>query len=356
MSAYNSLTFAPMLITEVFDTMKASTAWFDKVHLKNGEPTVPYLSQTQSGNSVAAIVADQGVSPEPGNCITITLKTQATFYHPVSFYTAQNFLIFRHESLNEFSGVVLVTILRRALEKFSWGYGVSMARLRKTRIMVPVTMSDTGEGIVDWDGLKQLGEELRAEAVKNAQAAAEVVEKGDNVDLPILTFAPMLVPDVFETMNASAAWYDKNKLTRGEGRVPYVSRSGLANGHEDPVGRQLLSPNSGNAVTIGVDTQTVFYQPTNFYTSVKIQVLRHPRLTADSGLVLVALLRSQMSKFQWGNGASLDRLQATRIMVPVTTSDSGEPVVDWDGMTAYGQALRARVERGMAQALAQPTP
>lgn len=54
-----------------------------------------------------------------------------------------------------------------------------------------------------------------------------------------------------------------------------------------------------------------------FYTSVKIQVLRHPQLSADNGPVLVALLREQMSKFQWGNGASLDRLKATRIMVPV---------------------------------------
>lgn len=138
--------------------------------------------------------------------------------------------------------------------------------------------------------------------------------------LETLDFQPMLITDVFETITASKAWYDKNKIQTGHGAYPYVSRSKLANGHESVVGKQDLPPNAGNAITIGVDTQSVFYQPTPFYTSVKIQVLRHVRMTPASGLVLVSLLREQMMKFQWGNGVSLVRLQATRIMVPAITN------------------------------------
>lgn len=171
MSAYGELTFTPMFITDVFESMKASTAWFDKVHLKGGEPSVPYLSQTQSDNSIAAIVADQGVAPEPGNCITVTLKTQATFYQPVPFYTAQNFLLFRHKNLDARSGLVLVTIMRRAMEKFSWGYGVSMARIQKTRIMVPTVENNSGDSSVDWSGMRQFGDELIRTAVGRAQQA-----------------------------------------------------------------------------------------------------------------------------------------------------------------------------------------
>ena len=165
------LRFEPMFITDVFQSMKTSIAWFDRVHLKAGEPAVPYLSQTQSANSVAAIVADQGVGKEPGNCITVTLKTQATFYQPVPFYTAQNFLLFRHPRLNAHSGVALVTIMRRAMEKFSWGYGVSMDRLRRTRIMVPVTTDDGGGQVVDWDGLTSYGRILHARAEQVMSAA-----------------------------------------------------------------------------------------------------------------------------------------------------------------------------------------
>lgn len=160
-----------MLITDVFDTMKASTAWYDRVHLKPGSGRNLYLSQTQAGNSIADIVADQDKEREPGNCITVTLKTQATFYQPAPFYTAQNFLIFRHESLDEYNGLLLVAELRRAMRKFSWGYGVSMARLAKTRIMVPVTTDETAQTVVDWDAMTLYGRALRVRTERSMAAA-----------------------------------------------------------------------------------------------------------------------------------------------------------------------------------------
>lgn len=353
MSVYDDLTFAPLLITDVFDTMKASSAWFDKVHLKNGDPKVPYLSQTHSSNSVAAIVADQGVAPESGNCITVTLKTQATFYQPVPFYTAQNFLIFRHKLLNACSGLLLTVIMRRAMQKFSWGYGVSMARLAKTRIMVPVMTDDSGDQVVDWRGMTRFGEELMAHAVSHAQRARTSDGSDADADLPDLRFEPMFITDVFNTMKAAGKWFDLTKAqTQGAPAAPYVARSGGGNGIGSFLPHQGFdAPNAGNAITVGVSTSTVFYQPVDFYTSKEIQVLRHRELNALNAPLLVSALRDQMHKFAWGNGASLDRLKATRIMVPVAIDNLGNQVVDWEGMTLYGKILRARAE----QRLSTPT-
>ena len=169
------LKFEPMLITNVFESMKASSAWYDKVHIKSGVGRNIYLSQTRLSNGVSGTVADQDASAEPGNCITMTLKTQATFYQPSPFYSAQNFLVFRHSTLDADSGMILVTALRRAVEKFSWGYGVSMARLRKIRIMVPVTLTADGEGVVDWEGMSRCGRELRGRAERLTDAVLEEV-------------------------------------------------------------------------------------------------------------------------------------------------------------------------------------
>jgi hypothetical protein len=165
-----ALKFAPMLITDVFESMTASSAWRDKVSLKSGSGRNLYLSQTRTSNSVAEIVADQGLVPELGNCITMTLKTQAIFYQPRPFYTAQNFLILRHPGLVEDNGMILVTALRRAADKFSWGYGISMARMGKTRIMVPVITDAGGEQLVDWDGMSRYARALRAEAEASMNA------------------------------------------------------------------------------------------------------------------------------------------------------------------------------------------
>lgn len=108
-------------------------------------------------------------------------------------------------------------------------------------------------------------------------------------------------------------WYDKSKLSKvGQGQYPFVSRTRTSNGIDGFCVRQAKSPELGNALTIGLDTQTIAYQPVPFYTSQNIQVLRHQNLNADNGLVLLTLIKQQMSKFSWGgNGATLGRLQRT---------------------------------------------
>ena len=69
--------------------------------------------------------------------------------------------------------------------------------------------------------------------------------------------------------------------------------------------------------------------------------------------MLVAILREQMSKFQWGNGASIARLQATRIMVPALTNADGTIEADWDGMDRLGAELLDQVITHTHTALAR---
>ena len=348
MSALENLDFQPMLVTDVFDSMKPASKWFDLARAeRRGSPVSPYVARSGGSNGIGAFLPTQSYdAPNAGNAITIGVSTSTVFYQPVAFYTSKEIQVLRHQRLTAGSALVLVAILREQMMKFQWGNGASIARLQATRIMVPAFTNADVTIEADWDGMDRLGEELLDQVVTHTHSA-RATRLADDDTLPGLRFAPMLVTDVFDSLTASKAWYDKNKIQAGSGSYPYVSRSRLANGHESVVGRQDLPPNAGNAITIGVDTQSVFYQPVPFYTSVKIQVLRHSRMTAASALVLVALLREQMMKFQWGNGVSLDRLQATRIMVPVVVGASGEDVVDWDGMNAYGYALRVRVERAI---------
>lgn len=168
-----------------------------------------------------------------------------------------------------------------------------------------------------------------------------------------LHYAPMLITDVFTSMKAAGKWFDLSKAKhRGEPAYPYVARSGGGNGIGAIIPAQdAPPPNQGNCITIGVSTSTVFYQPVPFYTSKEIQVLRHPRLTVHSGLVLVTVLRGQMVKFQWGNGASLDRLAATRIMVPTVQDSDGVDAADWDGMERFGEELMNTIRLRATEAL-----
>ncbi len=88
----------------------------------------------------------------------------------------------------------------------------------------------------------------------------------------------------------------------------------------------------GNVITIGLDTQTVFYQPTSFYTGQNIQIIRHAKLDKYNAMFLIVTIKKLVEKFSWGSyGATLSRLRKSRIYLPAT--DNGE--IDFAFMSAF---------------------
>ncbi len=355
MSTFNDLTFAPVYVVDIegrqtglFRAHKGKR--LISSHRKPG--ATPFVGASRIKNSITDFADTPALFP--GGWVTLIYNGDGgaghAKYQPVPFSASDDVIALEpiSDAASEPALLLIASMLtQQCVPKFGHGYKLKLERLYRQKIMAPVTSDIDGEQIIDWDGMTRLGKEILSAAKKRAIKIQSSLP-GDDESLPALTFEPMLITDVFESLEASSAWYDKNKLTVSRlGEFPYVSRSGLSNGHDSVVGRQNTHPNAGNAITIGVDTQTVFYQPTSFYTSVKIQVLRHPQLSEHNGSVLVTILREQMRKFQWGNGASLKRLKATNIMVPVTIDAYGKQVVDWEGMSRYGRALRVKLERTM---------
>lgn len=351
MSAYDDLTFAPMLITDVFETMGASAAQFGVSSMRTiGDKSFPHVGQSELNNGSVRFIPEQEVAPNDGGAITVGVDTQSVFYQPVPFYTTEKVLVVRHKSLNMYSGLVLCSALRDQFSKFSWGYKASSGRLAKTRIMVPVTTDDSGEQIVDWDGMTRLGEELILQAVTRAHSARTADDAHADVDLPDLRFEPMLMSDLFRFHRGRAG------ERSDAGGTPYIVAASRNNSHAGFVTGKALFPGNWLAVVNtgagGVGYCT--YQPVPFWASNNVTALEpvHKGATPSALLVLTACVRFQtFGKFTYGNIANTQRLKATRIMVPVTTEDSGEQVVDWEGMTRYGQILRARAERKMEAAL-----
>lgn len=360
MSAYDELTFAPVYVVDIqgrqgglFRAHKGKR--LIAAHRKSG--AVPFVGASRVNNSITDF-ADTPVL-FPGGWVTLIYNgdggTGHAKYQPAPFSASDDVIAL--EPLTDLATAPALLLIasmltQQCVPKFGFGYKLTLHRLGRQKIMAPVITNAKGEQIVDWDSLTRLGSELLVDVAARTRAVRKSIPSDADM-LPELKFQPMLITEVFESMRAAGKWFDLSKATSvGSPSVPYVARSGERNGIGSFLPHQGFDPpNAGNAITIGVSTSTVFYQPVSFYTSKEIQVLRHHQLSADNGLILVALLREQMSKFQWGNGASLDRLKATRIMVPVTTNSEGEPVADWDGMSRYGRALRVRAERAMIVAL-----
>ena len=123
-------------------------------------------------------------------------------------------------------------------------------------------------------------------------------------------------------LRASMSGIDKNKLLDSkEPQIPYITRSDFNNGVSLFIGKEQKEKyqlDNGNVITIGLDTQTVFYQPHSFYTGQNIQVLYNENLNKYTAKFIIPLLKMQVSKLSWGgNGATLGRLKRMQLLLPV---------------------------------------
>lgn len=126
----------------------------------------------------------------------------------------------------------------------------------------------------------------------------------------------------------------------GDESIPYITRSFTNNGITRFVSAKNYENGSddGGCITVGLDTQTAFYQPHKFVTGQNIQVITGKNMSEDVAQFLVPILRLQMTaKFNWGgNGATLGRMKSLSVMLPVT--NSGQP--DYEYMSEYTRQKR----------------
>lgn len=138
------------------------------------------------------------------------------------------------------------------------------------------------------------------------------------------------------TLRASLSGIDKNKLADADDkRIPYITRSDFNNGVSLFVGKEQRAKykmDRGNVITIGLDTQTVFYQPHSFYTGQNIQILFNEHINRYTATFIIPLLKKQVSKLSWGgNGATLGRLKRMQLLLPINEKN----LPDYDFMEQY---------------------
>lgn len=256
------------------------------------------------------------------------------------FYTGQDVLLLRHPRMTEASALVLVALLQAQMGKFSWGSnGVTLARVRRLRILVPTVDTD-GMSEVDWATLEKEGERLLAAIRERINAQALNHKTRPAVTVPELVFKPMIIRDVFDSCRQAPSWlYVRSVKEKGTPVYPHVTNVIKNNSIHRFISEQGKPPNPGNAITVGADSQAVAYQPAPFYAGEALLELRSQHLTEENALVLCAVIRQAVAKFAWEYKSCAARVLRTRIMVPVTVDAAGYEVVDWDAMGHLGQAL-----------------
>lgn len=334
-------TLQPMLVSDVFETVEMARRPLNHNHiLEGGRPAAVYVTRTQEYNGITKLIPIQEQPPHAGNAITIGGATATVFYQPGAFYTGQDILLLRHPRMTEASSLVLVSLLRAQMGKFSWGSnGVTLARLRRLRILVPTVETDDTTG-VDWAALEVEGERFLGVIHERIKTPAPITTLPTDATSLEITFRPVMIQDIFDSCHQAPAWlYVRDVDNDGTPLFPHVTNTLKNNSVHRFINKQHIPPNPGNAITVGVDGQTVAYQKNPFYGGEGLLELRSRYLTEDNALVLCAAIRQALVKFSWHHKSSMSRVVRTRVMVPITVDETGAEIVDWDTMEMLGSVL-----------------
>ena len=113
----------------------------------------------------------------------------------------------------------------------------------------------------------------------------------------------------FLHIQTTSSSIDAINLINGKDKIiPYITRSDSNNGLSRFVSDEnyVFGSDESGCITVGLDTQTAFYQPHKFVTGQNVQIITGNVIDDDTAHFLVSILREQMdAKFNWGgNGAT----------------------------------------------------
>lgn len=313
---------------------------------------IPYITATANNNGIGYFVGNDNVTRESA-CISVNRNGSVgnSFYHHYEALYGNDTRKLRPYRKNIYISLFITKAISHQKEKYGYGYKMGTGRLKRQKIMLPVDEA----GNPNWHFMEEYIKERYNK--QRTHLFAYYMEKLDSklqfLSLPGVEWREFFIgghKGIF-TITATQSGIDKNKLNTEKGNTPYITRSDNTNGINLFVTQKQNAKykmDTGNVITIGLDTQTVFYQQIGFFTGQNIQVLKNEQLNKYIALFIIPLLKLQLKKFSWGStGATLTRLKRTKIMLPV--DETGQP--NWAYMEQYIQQIEQKKIRSLIQYL-----
>ena len=303
---------------------------------------VPLVSAKKCDNGYKQFIAPNNKELFSGNIITLNNDGDGgagiAYYQPfeMALDTHCTALIPKIE-MSRYHMLFMSLCITKQRSRFGHGHSINNSRLRTFKFMLPATI----EGTPDWQFMeaymKQQEQAILKPTIERLCKRLITNELMGGGKLSNLTWKEFVFGEEF-SITATGSGIDKNKLITGEGDTPYITRTDCLNGIDGFIPEQASKyrMDEGNVITIGLDTQTVFYQPKAFYTGQNIQIIRHPQLDKYNAMFIIVAIQKLVERFSWGSyGATLTRLRKSRIYLPA--NKDGQP--DFAFMSSFMQQV-----------------
>lgn len=113
------------------------------------EGFIHFVSRTEENNSIDCYAMKSDFSDiEEGNAITVGDTTSTIAYQSEPFINGDHIIVIRADWLNKYTGMFIVSLLRKERYRYSYGRAFLMDSIKNTKLHLPVKKQD-GKPIID---------------------------------------------------------------------------------------------------------------------------------------------------------------------------------------------------------------
>lgn len=332
-------------VGSLFESIQKGKCTNEAKQTKYSDKGVSYLSATNVNNGVSNFVERTDLT-QKGNCIMFVNRGDGGAGYSV--YKREDFIATASTSfgyakwINEDTGLFVSTILSKLKKKYSFGYGRTKNRLLNDKIMLPVDNNGNPNFHFMEEYIKERKTLTKSKLIQFFERERDRLIIHPH-NLPKVQWKDFFIggkQGIFK-MSATKSGIDKNKLNLEKGDIPYITNTGLNNSISLFVSdnqNKKYNKNKRNVITIGGPTQTCFYQESDFYTGRNVQILTHEKLNRKIAMFVIPLIKNQIKKLSWSNGATLSRLKQIKILLPVDEESN----INWDYMEKFSENIQLK--------------
>lgn len=313
-------------LVEIFDV------WYgvnlEVVNSEVVEKDVPFVSRQSVNNGVVChIKRIENLPPNPAHTLSIAVSGSvlSTFYHDYEYYSGRDVYIAQPKlKLSKAEMLYYCYVIEKNKYRYNYGRG---ANKTFRNILVP-----------SYDEIPQ--------NIKQIIIECPFVPKPlhyNKYELNTNNWHWFSIGDYFNNPYKATAYNAIDLIVcnkEDKKSIAYITRTDTNNGCKDYVINEDFDDiESGNAITIGDTTSTIYYQENEFICGDHMVVLRSTHLNKYVGLFITSLLNKERYRYNYGRAFNKGTIANTKLKLPAIKNNKGEYEPDWDWMEEYIKGL-----------------
>ena len=312
---------------------------------------IPYIGATDSNNGITARISNSE-HLHPGNTITVSYNGSIAeaYYQSKQFWATDDVnVLYPKFVMTPYSALFLTTIINKEKYRFNYGRKWDKELMEQSQIKLPTVKNAKGEDEPDWQWIEKYVKEklipkLPQKAKSIWQNDFEVKALSSNkLQLNVEDWKWFRVGDYFDEPYKATAYNAIDLIgckKENENSIAYITRTDTNNGCKDYVINECFTDvETGNAITIGDTTATMFYQEKDFICGDHMVVLRSSHLNKYVGLFVTSLLNKERFRYNYGRAFNKGIISDTKLKLPAIKNAKGEYEPDWQWMEDYIKGL-----------------